>query len=283
MRLLGIGVCCFAILESVAGQASAQQDSRPQFEVASIKPSSPDARGMFISPGPGGGVRITNMTLKEMIVLGWRVQPFQVSGGPSWLDSVHYDVVAKPEAKPKQDELAVMLQALLADRFQLVIRRETKELPLFALVLARKDGKLGSKLVPHEGDCTPPDPSKPPPPPEPGKPPALFCGGMMMGPRGMNAIGVPIANLLPMLSRILATKVVDKTGLTGNFDVSAEWAQDESVSLGLPQGLPPAPPSDTTGPSIFTALQEQLGLKLESQKGPVEILVVDRAEKPSEN
>jgi uncharacterized protein (TIGR03435 family) len=172
--------------------ASAQHDVRPQFEVASIKPAAPDARGMYITRGPGGGVSITNMTLKEMIVLGWRVQPFQISGGPSWLDSVHYDVVAKPETKPKPDEMPLMLQALLQDRFQLAIHHETKERPLLALTLARKDGKLGPKLVPHEGECTPPDPSKPPAPPEPGKPPTLGCGGLMMGPRGLTAVGVPV-------------------------------------------------------------------------------------------
>src|SRR5579863_6604884 len=269
---------CLAFLSIVSAQT-------PQFEVASIKPAAPDQRGMFIRPGPGGGVSINNMTLKEMIVLAYRVQPFQISGGPPWLDSIRYDIVAKPETKPKQDEIPVMLQALLADRFQLAIHRETKELPMFSLVLARKDGKLGSKLVPHEGECTPPDPAKPPPPPEPGKPPTLGCGGMMMGPKGLTGIGIPVANLVPMLSRILGTTVVDKTGLKDKFDISAEWAPDENQAAALlPPGAPPPPPAaDNAGPSIFTALQEQLGLKLESQKGPVETLIIDRAEKPSEN
>ncbi len=178
-----------------------------------------------------------------------------------------------------------MLQALLAERFQLVIHRETKELPMFALVLARKDGKLGPKLVPHEGECTPPDPTKPPPPREPGEPFAMGCGGMGIGLRGLTAVGVPVGNLVPMLSRILGTTVVDKTGLTNKFDISAEWAPDENQAAALlpPGAPPPATASDSAGPSIFTAMQEQLGLKLESQKGPVEILVIDRVEKPSEN
>jgi uncharacterized protein (TIGR03435 family) len=280
MRPFVTGACGLMLWLMLLSIASAQS---PQFEVASIKPAAPDAHGTFIGPGPGGGVRITNMTLKEMIVFGWRVQPFQISGGPSWLDSMHYDVVAKPEAKPKPDEVPLMLQALLTERFQLMLHRETKELPMFALTLARKDGKFGPKLVPHEGDCAPPDPSKPPPRPEPGKPPTLGCGGMSMGPRGMTAIGVPVGNLVPMLARILGSTVVDKTGLTGNFDVSAEWTPDETQTLGFLLGGPAPPPSDAAGPSIFTALQEQLGLKLESQKGPVEVLVIDRAEKPSEN
>jgi uncharacterized protein (TIGR03435 family) len=139
MKVFGTGVCLLMLVS----HAAAQSDTRPEFEVASIKPASPDARNVFIVPGPGGGVSLNNFTLKEMIVFAWRVQPFQISGGPPWLDSAHYDVVAKPETKPKQDEIPLMLQALLADRFQLVIHHDTKELPLFALTLARKDGKLG--------------------------------------------------------------------------------------------------------------------------------------------
>jgi uncharacterized protein (TIGR03435 family) len=280
MKVFGTGVCLLMLVS----HAAAQSDTRPEFEVASIKPASPDARNVFIVPGPGGGVSLNNFTLKEMIVFAWRVQPFQISGGPPWLDSAHYDVVAKPETKPKQDEIPLMLQALLADRFQLVIHHDTKELPLFALTLARKDGKLGPKLIPHEGACAALDPSERLPPSEPGKRPVLPCGVMQMGARTLMAVGVPIASLVPGLARILGSTVIDKTGLTGNFDLRAEWTLDENQALAfLPPGTPPPPPSDTAGPSIFTAMQEQLGLKLISQKGPVEILVIDRAEKPSEN
>jgi uncharacterized protein (TIGR03435 family) len=280
MKVFGTGVCLLMLVSHAAGQS----DTRPEFEVASIKPASPFARNVFIVPGPGGGVSLNNFTLKEMIVLGWRVQPFQISGGPPWLDSVHYDVVAKPETKPKQDEIPLMLQALLADRFQLVIHHDTKELPLFALTLARKDGKLGPKLIPHEGACTALDPPERLPPSEPGKRPVLPCGAMQIGARTLIAVGVPIASVAPLLARILGSTVIDKTGLTGNFDLRAEWTLDENQALAfLLPGTPPPPPSDTAGPSIFTAMQEQLGLKLISQKGPVEILVIDRAEKPSEN
>jgi uncharacterized protein (TIGR03435 family) len=224
------------------------------------------------------------MPLKEMIVIAWRVQPFQISGGPVWLDSARYDVSAKSENTPNPGEIPLMLQALLADRFQLKIHRETKELPIYALLVAKKDGKLGPHLTESkEGSCTPIDPSKPPPPTEPGKPPKLGCGGMMMGPRGLTATSAPIANLIPMLSRFLGRTVVDKTGLTGKFDISLEWVPDESQAMQFAPDGPKSPSSDVTGPSIFTALQEQLGLKLESQKGPVETIVIDHAEKPSEN
>ena len=276
--VLGIVVCLL-----ILWNRSANAQAKPQFEVASIKPSAPDARGMFIRPGPGGGVSITNMTLKEMIVLAWRVQSFQISAGPAWIDSVHYDVTAKPESRPAPLEIPLMLQALLEERFQLAIRRETKELPIYALVLARKDGKLGSGLKESkEGGCTPPDPNKPPPPLKPGERPNLGCGGAMMGLRSYKGVRVPVANLAPGLSRLLGRTVVDKTGLTGNFDIDVEWTPDETQALQPTPGIP-APPTSVAGPSIFTAFQEQLGLKLESQKGPVEILVIERAEKPSDN
>lgn len=268
----------------VCGVAGAQDKQRPQFEVASIKPAAAGARGMFIRPTAGGQINITNMPLKEMIVIAWRLQPFQVSGGPAWMESLHWDVSAKPDHQPKQDELALMIQALLEDRFQLKFRRETKEMPIYALVLARKDGKLGPGLTESkEGSCAQPDLNKPPAPPEPGKPPTVFCGGMFMSQRSLKASGIPVANMIPMLSRTLGRTVVDKTELTGKYDITLEFTPDESLALQPPPDAPKPPPSDSAGPSLFTALQEQLGLKLESQKGPVEMFVIDSAEKPSEN
>jgi uncharacterized protein (TIGR03435 family) len=181
-------------------------------------------------------------------------------------------------------EILSMIQALLEDRFQLAIRRESRELPIYALLLARKDGKLGPGLKESkEGGCTPPDPNKPPPPLRPGERPTLGCGGMAMTMRSYTAVSVPVANLTPGLSRLLGRTVTDKSGLTGNFDINVEWAPDQTQVLQPPPGVPAPPTSGEAGPSIFTAFQEQLGLKFESQKGPVEILVIERAEKPAEN
>ena len=260
----------------------AQSDKKLEFEVASIKPAAPDARGMYINTTGGGRVTVTNMSLKEMMVLAYRIQPFQISGGPPWFDSVRYDINAKPESAPKPGEIPLMLQSLLADRFQLVFHRETKEMPIYALVLARKDGKLGPKLVEtKEGSCTTFDPKNPPSGrPAPG---TMFCGNQMMGRGNLRAASIPVANLAPMLSRMLGRTVIDKTGLTAKYDINVEWTPDEGQFASLPPDAPKPPPSDVTGPSIFTALQEQLGLKLESQKGPVEMFVVEKAEKPTEN
>jgi uncharacterized protein (TIGR03435 family) len=160
----------FAVAALVIGSGAIAQE----FEVASIKPAAPDERRMFIGPGPGGGISVTNMTLKQMIQNAWHIMPVQISGGPAWIDSVRYNVVAKPE-KPAPEESMRMLQELLKDRFHLVIHSETKEMPVYALVLARKDGKLGENLTESkEGGCTVPEPNQPLPLLRGGK---LGCGG----------------------------------------------------------------------------------------------------------
>ena len=152
---------------------------------------------MWIISTPGGRVTVTNMTLKQLIVSGWQVLPFQISGGPQWVDSARYDISAKAEKSFEEGEPPLMIQSLLADRFQLKIRRETKELPTYALVLANKGGKLGPGLAESKpGSCTPADASKPPHPPEPGKPPTLGCGGVAMRIKGLagrafRSLGLP--------------------------------------------------------------------------------------------
>jgi uncharacterized protein (TIGR03435 family) len=264
--------------------ALAQTDGRPSFEVATIKLAATNARGTFIEFAPGGRINLTNMTLKGMIGFAWDVQAFQISGGPSWLDSIRYDVTAKPERSPKSGEFPAMVQALLADRFQLAVRHGAKELPIYALILARKDGRLGPGLTESkEGSCTPFDPSRPPQRPLPGTAPRRICGNSSVNPSRLAAIGVPIVNLVPMLQMVLGRTVVDRTGLTGNFDVSMEWAPDETQAMQWPPDVPRPPQSNAAGPSLFAAIQEQLGLKLESAKGPVEVIVIDRAERPSDN
>jgi uncharacterized protein (TIGR03435 family) len=254
-----------------------------QFEVASIKPAAPDARGRSIRPSPGGRVTITNMPLKEMITLAWRIQPYQIVGGPPWFDSAGFDITAKAADTLKDGDIQSMLKSLLEDRFQLAHHSETRDLPIYALVLARKDGKFGPKLTEtKEGSCQPFDPARPAAPPVPGQPLPRNCGQMQTGPRNIRAVGIEMSLVVPMLSRLLGRTVVDKTGLKGMYDLEVEWTFDESIVMQLPADAP-KPVSDGAGPSIFTALQEQLGLKLESRKGPVEVFVVDRAEKPSEN
>ncbi len=281
--LIKIWIAACLVL-SLPYAAIAQTDVHLKFDVASVKPTGADVSGSWYEFPPGGRFNVVNNTLKSMIEFAWDLQPFQISGGPPWLDSIHYDINAKSEIVPKMEEIGPMLQALLTERFHLAIHRDTKELPIYALVVARKDAKLGPGLTESKkGSCTTFDPSGPRIQSEPGIPPKPFCGTVSQNPRALGGVGVPITKLIPMLSATLGRQVVDKTGLTGNFDVHMQWTPDETQVMQFPSDLPKPPPPEREGQSIFIAIQEQLGLKLEASRGPVEVLIIDRAEKPSEN
>ena len=262
-------------------QAQPSSAERPTFEAASIKPAKPGAMGSFIRNQPGGRFSANNMTVKNLLTIAYDVQPFQIVGGPGWLDSERYDVEAKAEessdgdaaAKPPSDMRKQMdaqrlrLQSLLAERCKLTMHRETRQLPVYAMVIA----KGGPKLKESPVNTT-------------GKPNMQ----MRMGFGQLNGVDTPLSILAETLSRQLGRVVLDKTGLTGNYDFNLQWTPDagQMAAMGPPPGAPPGmapPPSDPNGPSVFTAIQEQLGLKLESQKGPVDVWVIDSVEKPSEN
>jgi uncharacterized protein (TIGR03435 family) len=269
------------LLLLLANEVIAQTNRGPAFEVASIKPSAPDETMSATAMPPGGRIEISNLTLKALIEDAWHIQPYQISGGPSWLDSAHYDISAKAaSAQPgdvlKREDVLRMLQTLLEDRFHLVLRREVRQLPIYELVRARKDGKLGQKLVESKaGGCVQFDPVNP------------FtvdtmklCGNFALGPDGLTLVSAPISTLTPLLSRLLGRTVIDKTGLTKNYDIEIEWMPDESLAMQLPPDAPRPPPG---GPSIFQVFRDQLGLELKGNKGPVEIFVIESAEKPAEN
>jgi uncharacterized protein (TIGR03435 family) len=242
----------FCALIALSGCVLAQTDEQPRFEIASIKLSA-RMRGGFFQILPGARVSIIGMTLKDMIVQAWSIQPYQISGGPPWLDSVRYDVSAIPADGPKAGSnvaevkraVVQMLQSLLADRFQLTIHRETRELPVYALVVAKKDGKLGPRLIASKEDsCAPPDPSIPPLAFDPGKLPPLSCGSLMVvQSRRWKGASITPAQLCPLFARIVERAVVDKTGLTGKYDLDMEWAPDE-VRL-------TPPPLNTLEPPAF--------------------------------
>ncbi len=249
---------------------------RSGFEAASIKPAAPDERATVIAMPPGGRLEIVNMTLKAMIENAYGIQPFQISGGPGWLDADHYNISAKAGFAMKREEVLLRLQSLLADRFGLVIRREVKQLPVYALVMARKDGKPGPRLIESkQGACIEPDPANPFAVDQ-----ERLCGNFELGPEGVTLVSAPIATLSPLLSRVLGRTVLDKTGLTKNFDISIEWTRDQAIAMQPP---PNGGPPDSAGPSIFTVFREQLGLAFRAQKGPVEIFEIERAQKPSGN
>jgi len=257
----------------------AQQQPTLTFEVASIKPASPDAKGSSIQFMPGGGLSMTNMPLRAMITFAYDVRDFQVSGGAGWVGTERFDVRAKAERtasdgpvdlakmtddqrRTVRDQMAERLRALLADRFQLLVHKETKDQPIYALVVSKNGAKLKeAKAV--EGARQ----------------------GMSMNRGRLEGFAAPMEMLGNILSNTMGRPVIDKTGLTGKYDFVLEWTPEAGVDAraqGFGDGInEPAPAPG--GPTIFTALQEQLGLRLDAQKGPVQTIVIDRAEKPSEN
>jgi uncharacterized protein (TIGR03435 family) len=254
---------------------------RPEFEVASIKLNKSGDRRIMISPARGGRFTATNIPMQFFITQAYSIKDFQLSGAPAWLMSERYDIEAKAEGNPSMSEMLPMIQGMLEDRLKLKVHRETKEQAVYALVVAK-----AGRLHEAEGECAP-RPSTPPPPPEPGKLPAAPCGGFFMFPGHLTGQKVPITQLIDTLSRFSGRIVLDKTNLTGKYDIDLQYtpeqAQLQAPPGPPPPGMPPLPPIDPNGPSLFTALQEQLGLKLESQKGPVEMMVIDHVERPSEN
>lgn len=276
-----------AVLVLTAAALFGQAD-RPKFEVASIKPGE-QRPSIYIRPQPGGRLT-TSSPVRLLIVNAFSLQPFQVIGGPSWIGSDRFDIEAKGEGNATRDQLMVMLQSLLEDRFRFKYHRETREMPVFHLVTAKGGPKLPA---PKEGGCvTPTHLDGPPPPPRPGQPGA--CGGVMimLEPSGARMKGgkAPMSELVRILAIILGRPVIDQTGVTTLFDVQVDFAPDPATA-GLP-AIPAAAPiepggpvvtADPSKPSIFAALQEQLGLKLESGKGPVEVLVIDGIERPTGN
>jgi uncharacterized protein (TIGR03435 family) len=231
---------------------------------------------------------LTDFRVKDLIMLAWHIQDFRVAGGGPWIESEHYDIEAKAEGNPTEDEFREMLRSLLAERFRLALRPETRELPIYTLVPAKNGARPGGGLVTtKEGSCTRiEDYSGPQPPPETRTPP--ICGfKQRLRPQTQGAplmqlqgLGITINWLARALGTTLNRQITDETGIGGTFDFTIEYAPDDNL---LPGAMPDSQSSNTTGPSLFTALQEQLGLKLESRKGPVEVFAIDHVEKPSDN
>lgn len=289
------GLILVGLMHAPLSLAQSQLETAPAFEVASVKPNHTGDRGVSIMNAPGGRLSAKNVALSMLIRIAYKVQDFQVTGGPSWISSERYDIEAKPEGsadpdmrkltddqrEAAMDRQRLRLQALLADRFKLTLHRDTKELPVYALVVAKNGPKLQQSTV---------SPSPPEAPNAQGPPKGPFKGqGMRMGRGDLTANSVRLSFLAEALSNQLGRTVVDKTGLTGLYDFTLKWTPDEGQGQMFKgpgdgrEGADAPPPPDASGPSLFTAIQEQLGLKLESQKGPVEILVIDHVERPTEN
>jgi uncharacterized protein (TIGR03435 family) len=249
------------------------QPAAPALEVASVKKHTGQQGGAARFTVSGSNVTVVALQMHDLIVEAFNLKPYQLSGEQDWMgggsslaDMVSrsrgadsYDISAKAEgdAALTRDQGRVILQAVLAERFRLRVHRETKELPVYALVV----GKNGPKLKESAPD-------------------AKFTAGFEMRPSArMTNTKTPMARLAEFLSIQADRPVVDRTGLAGAYDFTLEWnlTDGQQSAVGTPKD------ADSSGPSLFTAVQEQLGLKLETAKAPIEILVIDHADKPSEN
>jgi len=240
-------ICVIAATVQVPGA------SQLSFEVASIRPNNSENRSSDFSTNATGRFSAINVTVKSLLITAYKLQEHQLVGGPPWLGTDRYDIVAKPEDKASADEVLEMIKTLLAERFKLKLHHETRELPVYALLV----GKNGSKM---KASSTGDDNHN-----------ADTRRGVMTGQN------LSLEMFVIILSNQLDRPVVDKTGLAGNFDLQLEWSPEASRPSAEAVGTVPS------GPSIFTAIQEQLRLRLEATKGPVEVIVIDSVEKPSEN
>jgi uncharacterized protein (TIGR03435 family) len=254
----------------------------PPFDVVSVKPNKSDGNMVRIMAKPDG-YAASNVSLKMLVQAAYGIREDLISGAPSWADSARFDIDAKVAGsdvdalkKLSPEQRRLILQPLLADRFKLKIHTETKQLPVYELVVTKGGSKLKEATAgdAYANGIKGPD--------------GVGRGGMMRMGRGqLTAQAVPMTFLANMLSQQLHRTVLDKTGLTGKYDLELNWTPDQGADPmfkgpeGSPQRGDAAP--DSSGPSIFTALQEQLGLRLQSAKGPVETIVIDHVEMPSEN
>jgi uncharacterized protein (TIGR03435 family) len=269
------------------------QQDQPRFEVASVKVNRLNDRIVTLA-GQGGRFTARGLTLRALIQHAYQVQEFQIVDLPDWTDVEKYDIAARepetvaPSVGGSSGAQRLMLRALLEDRFGLAVHKETRERPVYALVLARSDGRLGPELRRSTTDCSPEAIRSRQGAPAPGPWQANTCG-TSVGPGLILAGSRTMAQLATAMSSLTNTGsslnriVVDRTGLEGTFDLTLRFTPENVPDFG-PAG-PPArlPAIDPNGPSIFTAVQEQLGLKLDSQRGPVEVLVIDRVQRPTED
>ncbi|HLG54387.1 MAG TPA: TIGR03435 family protein [Vicinamibacterales bacterium] len=270
-----------------AGTVPAPDPNIPlYFEAASIRPANPDAQGQGIRRQPGGRFNTINAPIRMLITFAYQLQNFQLVGGPDWVANERYDIVAKMEGDPPPivpgsgaDHMMLAMRSLLADRFKLVIRRETRQLDIYALTMAKAGGKPGPALKPASEDCSPAALAarRGGPPPTPGTSPVV-CG-MQQGPGRIRFGSFPLSLFASGISNRVGRMVIDRTGLSGNWDFELTFAA-EPLNGPLPPGAV-APPVDPDAPNLFTAIQEQLGLKLESTKGPVEVLVIESIQHPT--
>lgn len=259
----------------------AQNAPVQRFEVASIRENT-SVEPLVFRNEPGGRLVATNNTLYNLIRNAWNLQPFQMIEGekvPAWLRRDRWDINARaPEGPLAPGALMGMLQQLLIDRFKLTVRWETREMPIYALALARADKRLGPKIQLSNGECDAARQAALEASGQPAPPPVSrgFCGSRTSVSNGVgtySASGLALAEFIRTIAGQTGRVIVDRTGLTGTFDFDVSFTP----------GKPGAPAGDNPGLSLFAALEEQLGLKLEDTRGPVDVIVIEFFERPTED
>jgi uncharacterized protein (TIGR03435 family) len=304
MRPAAAGALTLLLCGAALGQ------TKLEFEVATVKPAAPNPTIVGINGGPGtrdpGRVNYRAMRLADLLSFAYHVKTFQISG-PSWVSSERYDITATVPEGTTKEQFAVMLQNLLLDRFKIKLHHETKEFPLYELSVAKNGPKLKASVADPNANQNDPPPPGPLPKGKDGLPqlpPGRKGLFMMFRPNGFHlaAMVSSMSDLAQALSDQVGNVVEDKTGLTGTYEFTLDFAPEGDFFQR--QGLPPPPPSPPGGngpaagptpgptaagdpaeaPNIFTAVQDQLGLKLEKKKAPLDLIVIDQAEKtPTEN
>ena len=273
LRILKHGAAAFLIgmapviaaAQQFQTAAAAPVDPDTRFEVVVIKPIENANSSMTIMMTPGG--LESSVPVGVLLRQALQKPDYQMTGAPAWINTQRYSIRAKPPVGTPPAAMTVMIRNLLNERFQLATHLETREGPIFHLVMARSDGRLGPDLKPS------PDCQSPP------------CGTGRTAPGLLVGSGRRMAQLVAALSDLAGRPVLDKTGLTGLYDFTLKFTYEGRMPglmgpLGLPAGTP-APAADPDAPALSTALQEQLGLKLESARGPVEVVVIEKFEKPT--
>lgn len=266
----------------------------PAFEVSSVKPNDSGDFRRAIGPGPGGRFQALNVPLRDLVTFAYGVDMtragLQITGGPPWLDRQKFDVDAlAPGGSATSDEMRAMMRALLAERFRLQTHRETREVSTYELVMDREDRRPGPRLRPSAIDCAarraaarrggapPPAPQAPPPNPATVRP---VCGIRQAAGR-FAGDAVTMTQLASALEPFVGRVVFDRTGASGYFDVDLEWTPGPEQ---VPRpGGPPSALVDSSATPIFTALREQLGVRLEGSRAPLEVVVIDSAQLPTPN
>jgi uncharacterized protein (TIGR03435 family) len=237
----------------------------PSFEVATIKPSRPDQQGKGITV-QGRRLVTINTTLADLITFSYGLNPKQIVGAPAWVETDKFDITAQPdgEGAPNVKQMEIMIQKLLADRFKFSFHRDKRELSVYVLSVA----KTGSKLTKNDGDPN-------------GLPGLGFRG--KLGALAVHNATMDDFTTMMLQGVVLDRPVLNQTGLAGRYDFTLDWTPDDSQFRGMGATIPPPTDSASAPPSLFTAIQEQIGLKLEATKAPAEVFVVDHVEKPSGN